>query len=153
MEPYSTEPVTLIEEVFPQDTNSYNTLFGGRLLSLMDKAAGIVCAKFAPREFVTISIDTLEFKAPAWQGDLIEVTGQIVFTSNRTACAKVTAWAMSKSDWTKTEICQGYFFMIAIDSNMRPIPIPQFTPESEKEMADWETAKAIREHMLSRKNK
>jgi len=43
--------------------------------------------------------------------------------------------------------------MIAIDSNMRPIPIPQFTPESDKEMADWETAKAIREHMLSRKNK
>ena len=33
MEPYSTEPVTLIEEVFPQDTNAYNTLFGGRLLS------------------------------------------------------------------------------------------------------------------------
>ena len=32
MEPYSTEPVTLIEEVFPQDTNAYNTLFGGRLL-------------------------------------------------------------------------------------------------------------------------
>ena len=39
MEPFSTEPVTLIEEVFPQDTNAYNTLFGGRLLSLMDKAA------------------------------------------------------------------------------------------------------------------
>ena len=33
MEPFSTEPVTLIEEVFPQDTNAYNTLFGGRLLS------------------------------------------------------------------------------------------------------------------------
>ena len=129
MEPFSTEPVTLIEEVFPQDTNAYNTLFGGRLLSLMDKAAGIVCAKFAHREFVTISIDTLEFKAPARQGDLIEVTAKIVFTSNRTACAKVTAWAMNKSDWTKTEICEGYFFMVAIDSMMRPIPIPQFTPE------------------------
>ena len=153
MEPYSTEPVTLIEEVFPQDTNSYNTLFGGRLLSLMDKAAGIVCAKFAHREFVTISIDTLEFKAPAKQGDLIEVTAKIVFTSNRTACAKVTAWAMSKSDWTKTEICQGYFFMIAIDSMMRQITIAQFNPESEEQKVDWDTAQAIREHMLSRRNK
>ena len=68
MEPYSTEPVTLIEEVFPQDTNSYNTLFGGRLLSLMDKAAGIVCAKFAHREFVTISIDTLEVQGTSKTG-------------------------------------------------------------------------------------
>ena len=33
-------------------------------------------------------IDTLEFKAPARQGDLIEVTAKIVFTSNRTACAR-----------------------------------------------------------------
>ena len=65
MKPFSTEPVTLIEEVFPQDTNSYDTLFGGRLLSVMDKAAGIACSKFAHREFVTISIDTLTFKAPA----------------------------------------------------------------------------------------
>ena len=38
MQPFSVEPVTLIEEVFPQDTNAYDTLFGGRLLSLMDKA-------------------------------------------------------------------------------------------------------------------
>ena len=152
MEPFSTEPVTLIEEVFPQDTNAYNTLFGGRLLSLMDKAAGIVCAKFAHREFVTISIDTLEFKAPARQGDLIEVTAKIVFTSNRTACAKVTAWAMNKSDWTKTEICEGYFFMVAIDSMMRPIPIPQFTPETDQEKVDWESAKAIRDNMVSKKS-
>ena len=63
MEPYSKEPATLIEEVFPGDTNTYDTLFGGRLLSLMDKAGGISCSKFAHREFVTISIDTLTFIA------------------------------------------------------------------------------------------
>ena len=62
MEPFSQEPVTLIEEVFPQDTNSYGTLFGGKLMSMMDKAAGIVASKFAHREFVTVSIDTMEFK-------------------------------------------------------------------------------------------
>tara|TARA_B100000287_G_scaffold265622_1_gene249852 strand:+ start:177 stop:638 length:462 start_codon:yes stop_codon:yes gene_type:complete len=153
MEPYSTEPVTLIEEVFPQDTNAYDTLFGGRLLSLMDKAAGITCSKFAHREFVTISIDTLTFKAPARQGDLIEVTGKVVFTSNRTACTKVTAWAMNKSDWSKSVICEGYFFMVAIDSMMRPIPIPQFVPKTEEEIADHERAAEIREHMLSQRNR
>lgn len=153
MEPFDTEPLTLISEVFPQDTNSYNTLFGGALLSLMDKAAGITCSKFAHREFVTISIDTLEFTAPARQGDLIEVTGKVVFTSNRTACTKVTAWAMNKSDWTKITICEGYFFMVAIDSMMRPIPIPQFVPESDEEKAEWEKAKSIRNHMLAHKRK
>ena len=66
--------------------------------------------------------------------------------------APVATWAMNKSDWTKTEICEGYFFMVAIDSMMRPIPIPQFNPETEEEHSDWESAKAIRAHMLNQRN-
>lgn len=151
MDPYSTEPVTLIEEVFPQDTNAYDTLFGGRLLSLMDKAGGIACAKFAHREFVTISIDTLTFIAPARQGDLLEVTGQVVYTSSHTACTKVTAYTMSKATWEKKVICEGYFFFVAIDSMMRPIPVPQFTPTSDDEQTEWDKARSIRENMLARK--
>ena len=72
---------------------------------------------------------------------------------NRTACARVTAWAMNKSDWSKTEICDGYFFMVAIDSMMRPIPIPQFKPATDEEQEDWVAAKAIRDHMISQKKK
>ncbi|MBA4735007.1 MAG: acyl-CoA thioesterase [Candidatus Poseidoniaceae archaeon] len=151
MKPFSTEPVTLIEEVFPQDTNSYDTLFGGRLLSVMDKAAGIACSKFAHREFVTISIDTLTFKAPARQGDLIEVTGRVVFTSTHTAGVKVTACAMTKSDWETRVICEGYFFMVAIDSMMRPIPIPQLEPSNDDEEKEWAIALEIRNNMLSKR--
>lgn len=153
MEPYSTEPVTLIEEVFPQDTNAYNTLFGGRLLSLMDKAGGIACAKFAHREFVTISIDTLTFIAPARQGDLLEVSGQVVYTSSHTACTKVTAYTMSKATWEKSIICEGYFFFVAIDSMMRPIPVPQFTPATDEQQVEWDKAKSIRDNMLAQKAK
>jgi acyl-CoA hydrolase len=149
MEPYSKEPVTLIEEVFPQDTNAYDTLFGGRLLSLMDKAGGIACAKFAHREFVTISIDTLKFIAPARQGDLLEVIGKVVFTSEHTACAKVSAYTMSKATWQRTIICEGFFFFVAIDSMMRPIPIPQFIAETDDEQVDWNKAQAIRTNMLN----
>ena len=140
MKPFSTEPVTLIEEVFPQDTNSYDTLFGG-----------IACSKFAHREFVTISIDTLTFKAPARQGDLIEVTGRVVFTSTHTAGVKVTACAMTKSDWETRVICEGYFFMVAIDSMMRPIPIPQLDPVTEDEQKEWAIALDIRNNMLSKR--
>ena len=114
MEPYSKEPATLIEHVFPGDTNAYDTLFGGKLLSLMDKAGGIACAKFAHREFVTISIDALTFIAPARQGDLLEVTGKVVFTSSHTACTKVTAVAVNKATWEKKKICEGFFFFVAI---------------------------------------
>ena len=147
MEHYSKEPVTLIEHIFPGDTNDHDTLFGGRLLSIMDKAGGIACSKFAHREFVTISIDTLKFIAPARQGDLLEVTGKVVFTSTHTACTKVTAMAVDKATWKKKKICEGYFFFVAIDSMMRPIPIPQLVAESDDEKEDWAHALRIREQM------
>ena len=153
MEPYSKEPATLIEHVFPGDTNAYDTLFGGKLLSIMDKAGGIACAKFAHREFVTISIDALTFIAPARQGDLLEVTGKVVFTSSHTACTKVTAVAINKANWEKKKICEGFFFFVAIDSMMRPIPIPQFVVEEDDEQGDWEPAKNIREQMLANRKK
>ena len=153
MEPYSKEPATLIEHVFPGDTNAYDTLFGGKLLSLMDKAGGIACAKFAHREFVTISIDALTFIAPARQGDLLEVTGKVVFTSSHTACTKVTAVAVNKATWEKKKICEGFFFFVAIDSMMRPIPIPQFVVEQDEEQEDWNHAKNIREQMLANRKK
>ncbi|NCG01550.1 MAG: acyl-CoA thioesterase [Euryarchaeota archaeon] len=153
MEPYSKEPATLIEHVFPGDTNAYDTLFGGKLLSIMDKAGGIACAKFAHREFVTISIDALTFIAPARQGDLLEVSGKVVFTSSHTACTKVTAVAINKANWEKKKICEGFFFFVAIDSMMRPIPIPQFVVEMDEEQEDWDHAKKIRDQMLAKRNK
>ena len=145
--PYSTEPVTKIDEVFPQDTNAYNTLFGGRLMSIMDTAAGMVSSKFAHREFVTVSVDALKFKRPAYQGDLIETTARVVHTSTHTAGVHVVAKRLYRCEWVTEEICSGFFFMVAIDSQMRPIPIPQFTPESEEEQKMWARAQAARDAM------
>lgn len=148
MNHFSTEPVTLAEEVFPGDTNAYGTLFGGRLMGLMDKAAGFSASKYAHREFVTASVDTLEFINPARQGDIIEVVGKVVFTSTHTAGCKVNAYALSKSDWKRKDICSGYFFMVAIDANGRPVPIPQYSPSTDEEKEEWGKVARIRAHLL-----
>ncbi|MDP6899355.1 MAG: acyl-CoA thioesterase [Candidatus Thalassarchaeaceae archaeon] len=146
-DPYSTEPVTKMDEVFPQHTNAYNTLFGGRLMSIMDTSAGMAASKFAHREFVTVSVDALKFKRPAYQGDLIETTATVVHTSTHTAGVHVVSKRLSRSEWVTEEICSGFFFMVAIDSQMRPIPIPQFTPQSDEEKAMWNKAQMARDAM------
>ena len=60
--------------------------------------------------------------------------------------------AVNKATWEKKKICEGYFFFVAIDSMMRPIPIPQLVVENESEQADWDKAKQIREQMLAERN-
>ena len=71
--------------------------------------------------------------------------------NRHTACSKVTAFAVSKATWEKKKICEGYFFFVAIDSMMRPIPIPQFVVENDDEQIEWDNAKRIRSNMVEPK--
>ena len=145
--PYSLEPVVLLNEVFPGHTNALNTLYGGRLMSIMDTAAGMSASKFAHREFVTVSVDALKFRRPAFQGDVIRTTARVVWTSPRTAGVHVISCRLSRSEWEGEEICSGFYFMVAIDESMKPVQIPQFTPETDEEKALWEMADTSREAM------
>ena len=145
--PYSEEPVVVLDEVFPGHTNALNTLFGGRLMAIMDTAAGMVASKFAHRVFVTVSVDALKFKRPAFQGDLIRTTSKVVWTSPRTVGVHVTSCRLSRSEWVGEEICSGFFFMVAIDETMEPVQIPQFEPKTDDEKEMWSMANEARNAM------
>lgn len=146
-EAYSTDPVIQLNEVFPGDTNALDTLFGGRFMSIMDTAAGMAASKFAHRNFVTISVDALKFRRPAYQGDVIRTTARVVWTSPRTAGIHVISCRLSRSEWVGEEICSGFFFMVAIDRDMKAINIPQFKPETDDEIEMWEAAQKARDAM------
>ena len=146
-EPFSEEPVVVLDEVFPGHTNALNTLFGGRLMAIMDTAAGMVASKFAHRVFVTVSVDALKFKRPAFQGDIIRTTARVVWTSPRTVGVHVTSCRLSRSEWVGEEICSGFFFMVAIDETMEPVRIPQFKPKTENEEKMWNMANEARNAM------
>lgn len=68
--------------VFPEDMNYAGTLFGGKILAEMDRAA----LKSARRVLystgcdgaVTVSFDKVDFKKPAYLGDIIELTATVI---------------------------------------------------------------------------
>jgi len=146
-EPHSLEPVVLLNEVFPEHTNSMDTLYGGRLMSIMDTAAGMVSSKFAHSEFVTVSVDSLKFRRPAYQGDIIRTTSRVVWTSPHTTGVHVVSCRLSRSEWEGEEICSGFFFMVAVDSDMHPTEVPQFSPVTNEEKELWTRAQAARDAM------
>ena len=146
-EPHSLEPVVLLNEVFPGHTNTMDTLYGGRLMSIMDTAAGMVSSKFAHSEFVTVSVDSLKFRRPAYQGDIIRTTSRVVWTSPHTTGVHVVSCRLSRSEWEGEEICSGFFFMVAVDSDMHPTEVPQFSPVTNEEKELWTRAQAARDAM------
>ena len=56
------EETRIVEIVFPTNTNSYGTLFGGHALSLMDRLAFIVASRYARKTVVTASSEKIEFR-------------------------------------------------------------------------------------------
>ena len=60
--------------VQPGDLNANNTLFGGRCLAWVDEEAAIYAAiETRHKKVVTKSISAINFVAPAFQGDVIEI--------------------------------------------------------------------------------
>ena len=64
-----------VVEVFPNDLNAHGTLFGGRVMQLIDSLAAIVAKRHSGVVCVTLGIDSVRFLSPARHGDILVCMG------------------------------------------------------------------------------
>jgi len=68
--------------VFPQDCNPHNTLFGGKILAELDVCAAALARRFIYETdcdgIVTLKINEVVFKKPAFIGDLIMMYAEVI---------------------------------------------------------------------------
>lgn len=67
-----TEVVTT-HRILGEDLNEHHTLFGGRLLSIVDAEASIAAARLANRVIVTAAMDHVSFSHPFKLEDVLEM--------------------------------------------------------------------------------
>lgn len=144
-------PIVLFEEIFPGDTNAYGTAFGGKILALMDRAAGLAASRFAHGHLVTASLDALDFRAPVRQGEVAEVEAHLVYTSAHTCGVKVRVCAVDKASWERRHCCEGTLFMVAVGPDGKVLPVPAFTPRTRAARLAWDEAHAIHRQMIRRR--
>lgn len=115
---------TLIEMVFPEQTNHYGTLFGGQAMALMDKAAFVVASRYARRMVVTASSERCDFHVPVRQGQLVELRAQITSTGRTSMHVDVELVAEDLLSGDRQLATRGHFVMVALDSHGGPTEIP-----------------------------
>jgi acyl-CoA hydrolase len=136
--------------VFPNDLNAYGTLFGGRVLDLCDRVAGVVAKRHSGKVCVTLGIDSVRFLAPAKHGDIL------VFKASMNR-----AWRTSmeiglkvyKEDFRTQErvhILSAYFTFVALDDHLRPVEVPPITPMTVDEKRRYKEAEERRKIRLQR---
>ena len=69
--------VEMTEIVLPEDSNAEGSIFGGRVLALIDKCAAIVGMRHSRSEVVTVSMDSVTFLNKVRMGHVLMLSGRI----------------------------------------------------------------------------
>ena len=130
--------------MMPQDANNLGHVFGGVVLSMMDKTAAIAALRHCRTSVVTASIDRVDFREPIHLGDLLVMKASVNFVG-RTSMevgVRVEAEDLLTGNRRHTNSC--YLTFVAVDRNGRPVQVPDLKPETPTELRRFNAAEARR---------
>ncbi|HET7456361.1 MAG TPA: acyl-CoA thioesterase [Gemmatimonadaceae bacterium] len=140
------------ELMMPSDANNLGHVFGGVILSMMDKTAAIAAFRHARNNCVTVSIDRVDFREPVHVGDLVVMKASVNYVG-RTSMEvglRVEAEDLVSGNRRHTNSC--YITFVAIDRNGRPVEVPELVPETPDEERRFAAARERRRRRLEERN-
>lgn len=141
------------EFILPGDLNSLGYLFGGKLVSWIDKVGAISAIKHVRGIVVTVSIDNLIFKKPVTNGSVLTIRASVNRAFNHSMEVGVVASTLPPGSETAEHVCSAYLTYVALDGNGKPREIAPVKPETADEMRRYGEALIRRNHRLSLKDR
>lgn len=134
--------------VFPNDLNTYGTLFGGRVLELGDWLCGIVAKRHSNKVCVTLGLDSVRFLSPAKAGDILILKASLNRAWHTSMEVGLKVFAQDFRTMNERHIFSAYFTFVALDDHLRPSPIPPVIPETEEQKRRYAEAEERRKMRL-----
>lgn len=113
----------LTKAVFPNTTNHYDTLFGGKALQLMDEVAFICATRFSKKRMVTINTSSIDFLEPIPAGTIIELIAHVIHVGTTSVQIQVDIYLEEMYNRKRFKAIDGVFTFVAIDEEKRPVNI------------------------------
>lgn len=123
----------------PAHINPYGRLFGAQLLKWIDEVAGIVAVRHCNTIVTTAAIDNLEFKNPAYSGQMIVLLGRVTYVGRTSMEIRVDTYT-EDLDGTRKMINRAYLTMVAIDNEGNTVEVPSLILETDEQRAEHEAA-------------
>ena len=136
---------TMTELMMPNMANNLGNVFGGVILSLIDRAAAVAAVRHARCPCVTVAIERVEFREPIHLGELVVAKANVNYVGHTSldVGVRVEAENMITGQQRHTNSCHLVF--VAIDGEGHPKPVPAVVPESEDERRWFEHARSRRQ--------
>ena len=143
--------VETVEQVRPGDTNTLNTVFGGKVMEWIDITGAVSAMRHVRKPVVTASFDRVDFYAPARIGHFLVLKAQVNYTGKTSLEVGVRVEAEDPMTGERFLTTNALITFVAIDQNCRPVSVPPIIPETPEEKQRFEEAKKRREERLKNK--
>ncbi len=132
MEPKSAteSEIIMTHLVLPQDANPAGNLHGGVILRHIDTAGGVVAKKHSRGNVVTVSIDRMAFKEPAYMGELLTFKASLNYVGRSSMEIGVRVEAENLRTGEVRHTNSAYLTYVALDEDGRPTPVPPLRLET-----------------------
>jgi acyl-CoA hydrolase len=134
----------MTEIVLPGDTNALGTIFGGKVVSLIDIAAAMAAGKHSRSVVVTASIDALHFVAPVKLGEYIHIKASVNYCGKTSMEVGVRVDKENPITGEMKHTATAYLTFVALDADGRPKLVPPVTPQTREEKRRYDSAKIRR---------
>ncbi|TDM00098.1 MAG: acyl-CoA thioesterase [Flavobacteriaceae bacterium] len=135
--------------ILPSETNSLNNIFGGELLSRMDRIGSISARRHAGVEnVVTASVNLVTFQQPIPMGQIATLEAKVSRVFSTSMEVIIDVFMEETSTGEKTQTNQGIFTFVAMDSLGKPIQSDPVVPQSQEEKIRYQDALMRREISL-----
>jgi acyl-CoA hydrolase len=142
------ESLTVMTEiVLPNDTNNLNNLFGGQLLSWMDRCAAIAAHRHCGRIVVTASVNNVSFQRPIPQGAIVTLEARVSRTFTSSLEVFVDVFLEKDARGKRLLANEAIYTFVAVDQLGNPIQVPPVQPETDIEKKRFDGA--LRRRQLS----
>lgn len=136
--------VRIADIVLPNQTNGYGTMFGGDVMALMDRAAGIAALRFCRLPVVTASTERIDFRTPIHAGEIIEATARVIYVGRTSLIVRIRITAEHPLIGDQRICTTGYFSMVAVQQGDEPVPVPRLQISDAEAQAEWAIGEEIR---------
>lgn len=134
--------------VLPSETNYLENMFGGELLSRMDKACSISARRHAEtHRVVTASVNQVSFIHPIPVGSIVKIEAKVSRAFNSSMEIISDVWLEDPTTGETIKTNQGIYTFVAVNEENKPIPVPPIVPQSVEEHERYDAA--LRRKQLS----
>ncbi|MBM4395173.1 MAG: acyl-CoA thioesterase [Deltaproteobacteria bacterium] len=117
------------ELMMPNHANSLGNIFGGVVLSLVDRVGAVAAMRHARRQCVTVSVDKVDFAQPVHVGELITAYARVNWAGRTSMEVGVKVCAEDVVTGRRHETNSCYVTYVAIDADGRPVAVPPVAPD------------------------